>query len=901
MAPTEPSEFRTLLRQYRLHAGLTQEALAERAVLSTRVVSDIERGVIKAPQHDTVTRLVKALKLPTQERAVLEGAIPRRRSPRDTSNRSLSNGLHDPSTPRSDALPTPGLSAPLTPLVGREREVAAVTDLLRRDDVRLLTLAGPPGVGKTRLALAAVEAARDAFPDGVAFVPLDDVRAPGLVAATLARALGVDQDEGGAAPLPGAVAGHLRDKRLLLLLDNFEQVAAAAPLVVDLCAACPGVVALVTSRTALCVRGEQTFPVPPLALPHPTDPPDVGTLGCYAAVQLFVRRVQDIKPGFALTPDNAATVAAICRYLDGLPLAIELAAARTRMLSLTALLAGLERCQDVLVNGPHDLPPRQRALRAALDWSHDLLDPAAQTTLRRLAVCAGDFSMDAAVAACTAAEGEPAVPLSPSNVAAAIETLVDGSLLSPIESAEAEDRGEAVSRLRMLTTARAYALNRLRAAAEEAWMRRAHADHYLTFAEEAAGALVGPDQAAWFARVEREYDNLRAALQWAWEAQDVARGLRLAGALWYFWSVRGYLTEGRAWLERALTAAATDASAAPTCAHALACDGAAILAYGQNDYARVATLLERALPLYEAAGDRGGRAAVLGRMGLVALDQGDYARAETLAGESLVLRREMGDCWGAANALSTLGIVARLHGAYERAHELLHESLALKRELGDTWGIAYALNGLGVAAREQGRADQAWTLHEEALALFREVRGTPGVADALNNLAIVARDRGDDDRAAELAGASLGIRRDVGDRRGLAATLRTFADVARDRGDTERSAALGAESLDLLRSSGDHAGLAACLEGLAATAWAHAQAARAAQLYGRAEALREEHATPLPPIERPHQDEALAALRTALGDERFSMAWAVGWEAPLDQVIAAEAGPEAGSVNYGRR
>ncbi len=875
-----------LLRRYRLAAGLSQEALAERATMSVEAISALERGVRQVPRPETVMLLADALRLSPQERAMFGAAIPQKRRGRDALPlTSADRSRASPARP-THVSPALALSAPLTALIGREHEVAAIMALLGRDDVRLLTLVGPPGVGKTRLALAAAEIADDAFPNGAAVVSLGDIRSAGLVAPTLARALGVDQG-GELSPL-GAIIAHLRDRRALLVLDNFEQVAAAAPLVVDLCAACPGVVALVTSRTALYVRGEQTFPLLPLALPPlaPAAPPDADGLSRYAAVRLFVRRVQDVRPDFALTPANAAVVAALCRRLDGLPLAIELAAARARTLPLATLLAQLERRQDVLANGPCDLPARQRALRDALDWSYDLLDPLAQATFRRLAVFAGDFSTGAAVALCAVVDDAP-VP-SPETIAAAIEVLVNGSLLSLIEpdGADADAEGEPLSRLRMLTTVRAYALDRLRTSGEEARLRRMHADHYLTVAEEAAGALVGPNQAHWVAQVAREYDGLRATLQWAWEVQDVGRGLRLAGALWYFWYVRGYLTEGRAWLERALTAAATDTLAAPADAHARACDGAAILAYEQNDHARAATLFARALALYAEAGDQGGRAAVLGRMGLLALAQGDYARAETLAGESLTLRRGTGDRWGAANALSTLGTVARLHGTYGRARELFHESLVLKHDLGDTWGIAYALNNLGVVARDQGRVEEARVLHEEALALFRQVRGTPGVADALANLATVARDRGDDAQATELAGESLRVRRDMGGQRGSAATLRTLADVARDQGDTERAAALYTEGLDLLRDSGDHAGLAACLEGLAATAWTQGQAERTAQLYGRAEAVRAEHNTPLPPVERLHQDEVLAALRAALDDDDCRASWEDGRATPLDDIIS---------------
>jgi predicted ATPase/transcriptional regulator with XRE-family HTH domain/Tfp pilus assembly protein PilF len=865
MDEARTATFGVALKRFRVAAGLSQEALAEQANLSARAISALERGVNSSPRLETVALLAAALCLSAEDRATLEAAVPRRRGPR--------TALPPPrvGVPRS-------LPSPPTTLIGREREGSDMVALLGRDDVRLLTLTGPSGVGKTSLALRVANDVAASYRDGVVFVSLSAVIDPGHVAATIAQVVGLRETMG--QQLADTLVDYFRSRRALLLLDNFEHVMAAAPLIARLRGDCADLTIVATSQGALRLRGEQEFAVPPLALPDLTEDTEMARS---PAVRLFIERARAIRPDLPIENGDIVTIARICERLDGLPLAIELAASRVKMLPLPALLSRLTHQLDVLTGGARDLPERQQTMRAAIAWSYDLLDGAEQTLFRRLAVFAGGCTVEAAHDVCAEVDGAGDL-VAGDAVFNLLATLVDRALLRQVQYSEVEPR------LRMLQTVREYGLERLRESGEVATVQHRHALYMTRFAERAEGELAGPQQTLWLAGLEGEHNNLRAALRWSEESGVAELGLRLAAALWRFWYVRGYPGEGREWLEKMLSLSGPDEPAcddgADDTVRTKALTGAGMLTYSQGDYPRASALFERALALCRSLDDTQGIATTLNYLASVARDQGDYRRAISLFEESLALRRALGDTRGIAASLNNLGLVARDRGEYERATRLHEESLALKRDLGDRLGVAYSRNNLGVVAREKGDFDQARRLFEDSLTALRDLGDARGIATALNNIAVIARADGDYARATALCDECVALRRDLGDKWGLTYALNTLGDIARDQGDYARATALYEESLVLIQQVRDHLSLAACVEGLAAVAVLRGQPARAVQLYGAAATRRETNETPLPPADRAVHDRLLCEACAALGDRRFDEAWALGRALTLDDAIA---------------
>jgi predicted ATPase len=660
-------------------------------------------------------------------------------------------------------------------LIGREREIALVTALLRDHGVRLLTLTGPGGVGKTRLALAVADLCGRLFADGAVFIPLASLAEPALLAEHLAREVGLPT-EGGSTP-EDALAALLRERHLLLVLDNFEHLLTAAPELVALLAACPRLSLLVTSRILLRVSGEQVLPVPPLPLSDVEELPPLDALAATPAVALFVARAQAMQPEFVLTPENAADVTAICRQLDGLPLALELAAARIRLLPPQALLARLDRRLSTLVDGARDLPERQRTLRATLAWSYDLLSPTDQGIFRRFSVFAGGATLDATEAVCRLDDS--------TDVLESLAALVDHSLLRLVSQATDEPR------YGMLETIREYAGEMLTQSGERDDVQAAHAHHYLALAESAEFALRGPKQVRWMGRLEGDINNLRASLRWAQshDAQNV--GPRLAGALWFFWFLSGRVSEGRNWLSTLLAS-----SHAEPAVRAKAIVGASWLARCQGEFDEANALAQAGLALYERLGDRSGQAAALTTLVCAALDQSDAAAARPPALQSLALRREVGDRWEICVSLNNLGYLAAVEGDYAQAAAYFEECLSLSREIGDTRGVALSLNNLGDVVYTLGDAVRARMLLAEALTLSRVVGWAEGTVESFEGIARAVAKQGQPQLAARLLAAAAALRLATQD------PLRPAEQVAYDREVAAVREALGAEVFEAAWAEG---------------------------------------------------------------------------------------------------
>ena len=731
-----------------------------------------------------------------------------------------------------------------TGFVGREKEVAAAKELLLRQDVRLVTVTGPGGIGKTRLALEVAKDLAETFPGGIHFVALSALRDPGLIASVIVQTLGI-REAGGQPPLEILKRNFQDSQRApaLLLLDNFEHLMQAAPTVAELLTLGPNLKILVTSRAALHIYGEHEFPVPPLALPDSQSKPSVEALSEYPAVALFVQRAVAARPDFELNGQNASAVIEICTRLDGLPLAIELAAARVKVLSPASMRTRLASRLRLLTGGARDLPQRQQTLRAAIDWSYDLLSPAEQKLFRRLSVFVSGCTLEGVEAVCNT-KGDLDLDLLDG-----IASMVDKSLMQQAGHANGE------SRFAMLETIREYAREKLEASGEDASTKRAHAAYCLVLAEEAAGDQSGAVGPEWLERFRLEHDNFRAGVEWLTETGDAEWGLRLGTALFRFWETGEYLAEGRDSLGKLLK---MPGAAAPTRA--------------------------RARALFAA--------------GVLASEQGDYSAANALMRDSLDIARQLGDKQGVAVSLNALAVVARDNGEIAEAHALFQESLGVWRELGDLKAIARALSNLAIVLKLQGEYDHARSLHAECLAIFQGLGDRTGVAWSLNNQGDVARDQGDSAAARALYEQGLGMFRELGDRWGIAATLADLGNLSREGQDCATAHPLYQESLKIFRELDHKRGIARLLECCACSAAAQLQAERSLRLAGAAAALRQSIGAPLTSAEQAKLDATLDPARRALTNASGATAWLEGWNMPLekaiDEVLLSEAASTSG-------
>ncbi|MFN8484139.1 MAG: tetratricopeptide repeat protein [Anaerolineae bacterium] len=818
---TNDLTFGQWLKRRRQALGMTREDLAGRIGYSVGMLRKVE-GDERTPSLQFAQLLAEHLAIVPEERAAFF-SFARDDLAIESTPLPVQSAIAVPASPAR----VTNLPAPLTSLIGRQQEVAAVRALLLRDDLRLLTLAGPGGTGKTRLALHVAAELVDEFPDGAFFVNLAPVVDPNLVPSVIAETLRL-HDRSSQSPLE-MLKNYLQEKRLLLLLDNFEQVTEGSAILPELLRAASGVKMLATSREVLGVSGEHVYPVPPLALPHDAGLPFLEQAH-YPAVRLFIERAQVANIKFAPRDDNLPDIVEVCRRLDGLPLAIELAAARVRILTPQAILQELPRRLDLLKGGPRDWPARHKTLRDAIGWSYDLLTEDDKTLFRRLAVFAGGWTLDAAGQVCNAEGDLPAV-------LDGLISLVDKSLVTQAEQPDGEPR------FRMLETIREYAEERLQQSGGADVVRRRHAAWCLSLADEASLHLTGPRQQEWLDRLAREHDNMRTALDWCMGAGEAELGLRLAAALGEFWALHAHLDEGRMRLARALAAAPAHG---PDLTHARALDWASVLAYHQCNYAVAQAQAGEALALYRALGNRRGESRALDVMGDSANEMGDYVTGTALFEEALDIAREMGDTHQTASMLRQLGWAAMRVGDYALAESRLEEATAKSRLLGDAGGVAFCLSGLGELAAREVQYERARILLEESLVLRRVLNYRWGIGATLGSLGWVALEQQDWVTARARLAESLAVRQELGDMGGAAWCLERLADMALTLGDAER----------------------------------------AVRLWSAAATLRTPIGSVIDPADQPEHERNLAAARAALGEAAFAAAWAASSAWTLKQAIA---------------
>lgn len=815
--PTESTPtFGDLLHSHRVRASLTQDALAERAGVSERAVSDLERGLRQAPHGDTILRLANALSLGAGDRALLQAVAQR---PRRTARREAQPVTVTPKSPvfRPPALPTR--------TIGRERELAEICGALSGGETRLLTLTGPGGSGKTRLSIAAATVLAKEFEWGAAFVSLASLADPELVLGAIVEAVAVHESPGTA--LRDSVKAFLREKSILLVLDNFEQVTEAAPLVAELLDACPALKVLVTSRAALRLRAEREHPVVPLPVPNGPRFPPLERLARVPAVQLFVERAQAVRPNFSLTTENAAAVAELCIRLEGLPLALELAAARSRVLTPQAMLERLDNRLRLLVGGPRDLPARHQTMRAAITWSYELLTTPEQTLFRRFAVFSAGCTLDACEAVC---DGDHELGV---DVLEGLDALVGHSLVKQEEQPDGE------LRFRMLETIRDLARERLEASGEAETIGRLHATFCRSLAEATAPLLKGAERKATLQRLRDERDNLRQALAWAVARGEASLAMRLVAALdWWYRSEAP--TEGQRWGEAALGLAGAATPSAERAA-ALAFLGGMLRVQGHQPVAR--RYLEESVVIWRGLGDRLGLAHALALLGWSLTAH--PAEASAALEECVALFREVGTPWDLAFALLTQGMVHIAGENVPAARAVLDECIALEPIHGDAWLAAQSLLYLGRLEAHAGALDAAASRYEASLAMFEQIADKFYIMVVLSSLAVTSL----------------------------------------LQGDLERTAQLCAEGVMLSRREGLSIGLAANITGLAIVIFHRGPAALAARLFSAGDALREQLDYPVTSQKATYQQH-IDAMRAALGNSAFEAAWMEGRALPIEDAIA---------------